>query len=117
ATLQSLFVFFLIVLYLSLSSEIITPSLHDALPILYAPLKKMVDSIQPGDSHYKQLLMVFKQSQRMKDLINMVLDARKMEVGMARSEEHTSELQSRFDLVCRLLLEKKDNTSCGTIQF
>ena len=24
-----------------------------------------------------------------------------------RSEEHTSELQSRFDLVCRLLLEKK----------
>src|SRR5699024_11625624 len=28
-----------------------------------------------------------------------------------RSEEHTSELQSRFDLVCRLLLEKKnDNT-------
>src|SRR5699024_12057520 len=29
--------------------------------------------------------------------------------GMAiRSEEHTSELQSRFDLVCRLLLEKKN---------
>src|SRR5699024_12557547 len=28
----------------------------------------------------------------------------------ARSEEHTSELQSRFDLVCRLLLEKKNPT-------
>src|SRR5207249_5353423 len=28
-----------------------------------------------------------------------------------RSEEHTSELQSRFDLVCRLLLEKKKKTS------
>src|SRR5207249_10710401 len=27
-----------------------------------------------------------------------------------RSEEHTSELQSRFDLVCRLLLEKKKKT-------
>src|SRR5699024_12494037 len=27
--------------------------------------------------------------------------------GEHRSEEHTSELQSRFDLVCRLLLEKK----------
>src|SRR5207249_11901484 len=27
-----------------------------------------------------------------------------------RSEEHTSELQSRFDLVCRLLLEKKKTT-------
>src|SRR5207249_9771777 len=28
-------------------------------------------------------------------------------IGYSRSEEHTSELQSRFDLVCRLLLEKK----------
>src|SRR5207249_10649110 len=28
-------------------------------------------------------------------------------ISAARSEEHTSELQSRFDLVCRLLLEKK----------
>src|SRR5438067_2903221 len=27
--------------------------------------------------------------------------------GSSRSEEHTSELQSRFDLVCRLLLDKK----------
>src|SRR5699024_12017160 len=33
--------------------------------------------------------------------------------GASRSEEHTSELQSRFDLVCRLLLEKKKlGTSC-----
>src|SRR5207249_11464886 len=30
-----------------------------------------------------------------------------LSVVAARSEEHTSELQSRFDLVCRLLLEKK----------
>src|SRR5438067_10760569 len=30
--------------------------------------------------------------------------------GGVRSEEHTSELQSRFDLVCRLLLEKKTRT-------
>src|SRR5207249_7352916 len=29
-------------------------------------------------------------------------------VAAGRSEEHTSELQSRFDLVCRLLLEKKN---------
>src|SRR5699024_2064886 len=29
------------------------------------------------------------------------------EIKVDRSEEHTSELQSRFDLVCRLLLEKK----------
>src|SRR5699024_11748388 len=32
-------------------------------------------------------------------------------VEMVRSEEHTSELQSRFDLVCRLLLEKTNYTS------
>src|SRR5437868_11445355 len=30
---------------------------------------------------------------------------------LQRSEEHTSELQSRFDLVCRLLLEKKNSTT------
>src|SRR5207302_10714406 len=29
-----------------------------------------------------------------------------------RSEEHTSELQSRENLVCRLLLEKKNNNQC-----
>src|SRR5690349_23841329 len=33
-----------------------------------------------------------------------------------RSEEHTSELQSRRDLVCRLLLEKKKNNENRTIQ-
>src|SRR5438034_3200175 len=37
--------------------------------------------------------------------VNMLLPAR------SRSEEHTSELQSHSDLVCRLLLEKKNNTS------
>src|SRR5699024_12710010 len=38
---------------------------------------------------------------------NPELRARALEMGERRSEEHTSELQSRFDLVCRLLLEKK----------
>src|SRR5699024_11802066 len=32
-------------------------------------------------------------------------------LAASRSEEHTSELQSRFDLVCRLLLEKKNTTN------
>src|SRR5690349_22377855 len=38
--------------------------------------------------------------------------------GSGRSEEHTSELQSRRDLVCRLLLEKKKKTKqkCTYIQ-
>src|SRR5699024_12414427 len=33
-----------------------------------------------------------------------------------RSEEHTSELQSRFDLVCRLLLEKKKQCDVTTLR-
>src|SRR5699024_12736526 len=33
--------------------------------------------------------------------------AQRLPPRLLRSEEHTSELQSRFDLVCRLLLEKK----------
>src|SRR3989449_4494487 len=32
--------------------------------------------------------------------------------GLVRSEEHTSELQSRLHLVCRLLLEKKKKNKC-----
>src|SRR5687768_17846903 len=40
-----------------------------------------------------------------------VVDAAELE----RSEEHTSELQSRLHLVCRLLLEKKKNTTTASI--
>src|SRR5207249_8188570 len=40
----------------------------------------------------------------------MVLPAGSQPIGK-RSEEHTSELQSRFDLVCRLLLEKKNENN------
>src|SRR5437868_12578734 len=36
-----------------------------------------------------------------------IFDIGRFALRAARSEEHTSELQSRFDLVCRLLLEKK----------
>src|SRR5699024_12266579 len=36
-------------------------------------------------------------------------------VMMMPSEEHTSELQSRFDIVCRLLLEKKKFIACSVI--
>src|SRR5260370_18230707 len=39
-----------------------------------------------------------------------ILDDRTAMVGIARSEEHTSELQSHLNLVCRLLLEKKNPT-------
>src|SRR5438067_7243592 len=63
------------------TTEIYTLSLHDALPI-YA-----------GDHRGSG---------------EIVLEAEAaLRVQGFRSEEHTSELQSRFDLVCRLLLEKK----------
>src|SRR5579862_3171705 len=38
-----------------------------------------------------------------------------MQLGARRSEEHTSELQSQFHLVCRLLLEKKKQTKYGRL--
>src|SRR2546422_2121494 len=40
--------------------------------------------------------------------------ARISAIGGSRSEEHTSELQSRLHLVCRLLLEKKKKTKVQT---
>src|SRR5699024_11833764 len=40
-----------------------------------------------------------------------------MGIWHGRSEEHTSELQSRFDLVCRLLLEKKKKQTKDIITY
>src|SRR2546426_7313888 len=45
------------------------------------------------------------------DQITRLLHGADMVFITARSEEHTSELQSPCNLVCRLLLEKKKNTS------
>src|SRR5699024_11819364 len=42
-----------------------------------------------------------------KEELNEFLEYVKEDLDLDRSEEHTSELQSRFELVCRLLLEKK----------
>src|SRR2546422_9863766 len=66
------------------TTEIYTLSLHDALPIL------------ARDEHRMATEMLYPQIRR-------ALAA----CGVERSEEHTSELQSRLHLVCRLLLEKK----------
>src|SRR5690606_41056330 len=89
-----------------------TLSLHDALPILYdqgeAMLQKIIQPLSIGeqrnvwverlsslyDSHSKHF-----PTHKNKNELKKVL--------LQRSEEHTSELQSRENLVCRLLLEKK----------
>src|SRR5687768_18302476 len=68
-----------------------TLSLHDALPISCASTKRFIRSASP----------CFEIS---------VTSWRAPRRSPIRSEEHTSELQSRLHLVCRLLLEKK-NTS------
>src|SRR3712207_7006362 len=44
------------------------------------------------------------------------LDKIRLDLNMLRSEEHTSELQSRQYLVCRLLLEKKKNNPPARIR-
>src|SRR2546429_7270385 len=82
------------------TTEIYTLSLHDALPI-----SRWVDVI----------FRVRVQHPRGNNRPNHVLHHRRAQfrvrhlVAVLRSEEHTSELQSRLHLVCRLLLEKKKN--------
>src|SRR5206468_12212610 len=75
--------------------EIYTLSLHDALPIFVWPWIQRLRQAVP-------LLELF----GIAALVGTVLLLRQMQEEN-RSEEHTSELQSRSDLVCRLLLEKK----------
>src|SRR6266436_9363936 len=48
---------------------------------------------------------------RESELACVHMHAAKLGAAVQRSEEHTSELQSRLHLVCRLLLEKKKNTN------
>src|SRR5438309_11122173 len=88
SVLQATFCYFFFFFNDTATSEIYTLSLHDALPIsnnhwaFYPAI-----SADGGTLFY---------SWDQKDLANTF-----------RSEEHTSELQSQFHLVCRLLLEKK----------
>src|SRR5699024_12181101 len=73
--------------------------------------KKMQLAIQNIEKELEETLAEFRENnqlleaQRLEQRTNYDLEMMR-EMGF-RSEEHTSELQSRFDLVCRLLLEKK----------
>src|SRR3712207_8702772 len=86
------------------TTEIYTLSLHDALPIFSAP--SFV-----GLANYAALLddKIFRIAIRNNLLLIVFYTLFPIAVGLflTRSEEHTSELQSRQYLVCRLLLEKK----------
>src|SRR5256885_12740925 len=79
------------------TTEIYTLSLHDALPISYGNAGH--NSLR-GPGYFDVDLAVTREFKLYEQL---TLQAR----AEARSEEHTSELQSPCNLVCRLLLEKK----------
>src|SRR3712207_9551151 len=82
------------------TTEIYTLSLHDALPIFHERSTRRREArgneaLVPDD----RVLRVRRHGRRCSD--------RRRAGRQLRSEEHTSELQSRQYLVCRLLLEKK----------
>src|SRR5688572_33419958 len=83
------------------TTEIYTLSLHDALPICKISFK--ASSMRLSNSRKSGIGMV---NTFLRDSSGVA--ALKM-LWPNRSEEHTSELQSQSNLVCRLLLEKKKN--------
>src|SRR5690606_41761005 len=96
--------------YIAPISLIYTLSLHDALPIL----SLMMEQFEPTNEVWRAI-----GSRKSVDGSNAAgagqprqLDCIFTRIPQARiesrSEEHTSELQSRENLVCRLLLEKKE---------
>src|SRR5437773_5314961 len=58
---------------------------------------------------------LFRSGRHQKPRQRHLLCRRKRRGSLGRSEEHTSELQSHHDLVCRLLLEKKKKKTPNTL--
>src|SRR5689334_24656754 len=90
--------FFLFFFNDTATTEIYTLSLHDALPI--SPLRTW----WPGLVWLVGIVSVFGPTALARIAFLLCWKLRQR----VRSEEHTSELQSQFHLVCRLLLEKKN---------
>lgn len=61
---------------INISHELRTP-----LTLIMAPLKRLLVSMDSSEAHFGTLNRIYRQSKRMRDLLNMVLDLRKMEVG------------------------------------
>src|SRR2546422_1320218 len=80
------------------TTEIYTLSLHDALPI---SCSRGSSRASPGETRRRRSPCPRKRR------ASRCLPPRHRTFRATRSEEHTSELQSRLHLVCRLLLEKK----------
>src|SRR5689334_24491194 len=100
-----MFVFFLFFFNDTATTEIYTLSLHDALPISSTLAHRLAQRELSRMSEFLKELgeggeAIYDGEDR-DWLLGLTYSAEK------RSEEHTSELQSQFHLVCRLLLEKK----------
>src|SRR5699024_12181241 len=79
-------------------------------------MSKLVDAIDGADVLFAIARLLEQQhgidygyAVQMRRNANAIRDVTDELQPWVRSEEHTSELQSRFDLVCRLLLEKKND--------
>src|SRR5256885_10104297 len=84
------------------TTEIYTLSLHDALPIL-------PDRVVLADNAFAEIRI---------ELLGFSAGLRRIKLLFyRRSEEHTSELQSPCNLVCRLLLEKKKDNQQTTMNL
>src|SRR2546430_11825860 len=88
------------------TTEIYTLSLHDALPICGARHRDVGDALQPAPARVHDGRQRSRQYSAQSGGVPFL--------APARSEEHTSELQSQSNLVCRLLLEKKKNSHHST---
>src|SRR5207302_5742233 len=97
------------------SPQIRTLSLHDALPILYSSPSSPPHGLSPshpggtygsGFCRYAAAAFAGRCRSAVRKASTTTPSSRSAAVG-GRSEEHTSELQSRENLVCRLLLENK----------
>src|SRR5699024_11658759 len=106
----------LVFFYINLTTTRIYPfSLHDALPISLQNLHMEQDfdgCLLQRALRYApyQPLNKLRHDRQFHEIWQNQFHANKHShrQQLIRSEEHTSELQSRFDLVCRLLLEKKN---------
>src|SRR5262249_61255896 len=97
--------------------ELYTLSLHDALPISLGRGRPAARSLRRADPHVPRLLLIVRAAglvsrRRTADPTDAMFLAG---ILGSRSEEHTSELQSLTNLVCRLLLEKKNNVLNHTV--
>ena len=115
---------------INISHELRTP-----LTLIHAPLSRILKSLSSDDNHYLPLKAIYRQSQRMKNLINMVLDVRKMEVGESKMQiqphplnqwiEHVSQdfinegeaknVRIRYTLDPRIETVSFDKDKCETI--